>query len=269
VLLAYIPAAILSEPDWRAVLRGTLLPSMQFSGEFLSLLVAVIGTTLSAYLYTWQSNEEVEEEIAMGRRHLSQRRGATADELRESRWDIASGMLFSNIIMYFIILSTASTLYTAGQRDVSTAAEAAEALKPLAGEAAGILFAIGVIAVGFLAVPIMTTGAAYDVCQAFGWKHGLHARPSEAKGFYLLIAGFTMVAMLMNFLGFNPMKALVFAGVVQGFSTPPLMLLIMRMTSNRAIMGDAVNGRAITVLGWATTTAIFAATAGLVATWLL
>ena len=131
------------------------------------------------------------------------------------------------------------------------------------------LFAIGVIAVGFLAVPIMTTGAAYDVCQAFGWKHSLHARPSEAKRFYMLIAGFTAIAMSVNFLGFNPMKALVFAGIVQGFSTPPLMLLIMRMTGNRAIMGDAVSGRGITVLGWTTTAAIFGATAGLVCTWLL
>jgi Mn2+/Fe2+ NRAMP family transporter len=178
-------------------------------------------------------------------------------------------MLFSNIIMYFIILSTASTLHTAGRTDISSAAEAARALQPLAGAAAGMLFAVGVIAVGFLAVPIMTTGAAYDVCQAFGWKHGLHAKPSEAPAFYGLIAAFTVIAMCMNFFGFNPMKALVFAGIVQGFSTPPLMFLIMRMTGNRAIMGDAVNGRAITVLGWATTAAIFAATGCLVCTWFL
>jgi NRAMP (natural resistance-associated macrophage protein)-like metal ion transporter len=269
VLLAYVGAAFMSAPDWPAVWRGTLIPTIQLNQEFLSLLVAVIGTTLSAYLYTWQSNEEVEEEIAMGRRHLHQRRGATDEELRQSRWDIAMGMLFSNIIMYFIILSTASTLHTAGRTDISTAAEAAESLKPLAGEAAGVLFAVGVIAVGFLAVPIMTTGAAYDVCQAFGWKHGLHARPSEARAFYWLIAGFTAVAMCMNFFGFNPMKALVFAGIVQGFSTPPLMFLIMRMTSNRAIMGSAVNGRGISILGWATTAAIFAATGGLVCTWFM
>jgi Mn2+/Fe2+ NRAMP family transporter len=269
VLLAYVGAAFMSAPDWSAVWRGTVIPTIQFNQQFLSLLVAVIGTTLSAYLYTWQSNEEVEEEIAMGRHHLHQRRGATGEELRQSRWDIAIGMLFSNIIMYFIILSTASTLHVAGRTEIASAAEAAEALKPLAGEAAGVLFAVGVIAVGFLAVPIMTAGAAYDVCQAFGWKHGLHARPSDAKAFYLLIAGFTVIAMSMNFFGFNPMRALVFAGIVQGFSTPPLMFLIMRMTGNRAIMGDAVNGRGITILGWTTTAAIFAATAGLVCTWFI
>jgi NRAMP (natural resistance-associated macrophage protein)-like metal ion transporter len=269
VLLAYVVAAFMADPEWSNVWWGTLIPTIQFNREFLSLLVAVIGTTLSAYLYTWQSNEEVEEEIAMGRRHLHQRRGATSEELRQSRWDIAMGMLFSNIIMYFIILSTASTLHVAGRTDIATASEAAEALKPLAGEAAGALFAVGVIAVGFLAVPIMTTGAAYDVCQAFGWKHGLHARPSEAKGFYGLITGFTVIAMCMNFFGFNPMKALVFAGIVQGFSTPPLMFLIMRMTGNRTIMGNAVNGRGINVLGWTTTAAIFAATGGLVWTWVM
>jgi len=269
LLLTYIGAAFMSQPDWPAVVRGTLIPTIRLEQEFLALLVAVIGTTLSAYLYTWQSNEEVEEEIALGRRYLHQRRGATKEELRQSRWDIAIGMLFSNIIMYFIILSTSSTLHKAGRTEISTAAEAAEALKPLAGEAAGALFAIGVVAVGFLAVPIMTTGAAYDACQAFGWKHGLHARPSEARGFYLLITAFTLIAMAMNFFGFNPMKALVVAGIVQGFSTPPLMLLIMRMTSNREIMRESVNGRVVNVLGWATTAAIFAATAGLVCTWFL
>jgi Mn2+/Fe2+ NRAMP family transporter len=182
-LFAYAGAAFLAKPDWGAVWRGTLIPTLHFNREFLSLLVAVVGTTLSAYLYTWQSNEEVEEEIAMGRRRLYERRGATRAELRESRRDIGMGMLFSNIIMYFIILSTASTLHVQGRTEISTAADAAEALKPLAGNVAGILFAVGVVAVGFLAVPIMTTGAAYDVCQALGWKHGLHAKPREAKQF--------------------------------------------------------------------------------------
>jgi Mn2+/Fe2+ NRAMP family transporter len=268
-LFAYAGAAFLAKPDWGAVWRGTLIPTLHFNREFLSLLVAVVGTTLSAYLYTWQSNEEVEEEIAMGRRRLYERRGATRAELRESRRDIGMGMLFSNIIMYFIILSTASTLHVPGRTEISTAADAAEALKPLAGNVAGILFAVGVVAVGFLAVPIMTTGAAYDVCQALGWKHGLHAKPREAKQFYLLITAFTLVAMTMNFFGVNPMRALVIAGIVQGFSTPPLMFLIMRMTSNPAIMGAAVNGRALNALGWVTTVAIFAATAGLVVSWVM
>jgi NRAMP (natural resistance-associated macrophage protein)-like metal ion transporter len=269
VLLAYIPAALLAKPELWPVLKGTFMPSLQFNGEFLSLLVAVIGTTLSAYLYTWQSNEEVEEEIAMGRTHLAERQGATREELRQTRWDIIIGMLFSNVIMYFIMLSTASTLYKTGTTEISTAAEAAQALEPLAGRAASLLFAVGVVAVGFLAVPVMTTGAAYDLCQALGWMHSLHAKPAEAKKFYAAIVGFTLVAMAMNFLGFNPMKALVVSGIVQGFSTPPLLLLIMLMTNNRAIMGAQVNSRGLNVLGWVTTAAIFAATLGLVVSWLL
>jgi Mn2+/Fe2+ NRAMP family transporter len=266
-LLAYIGSAILADPDWPAVIRGTFVPTIQFSQEFLSLLVAVIGTTLSAYLYTWQSNQEVEEEIAQGRTRLRQRKGATDEELRRTRWDVLTGMFFSNVVMYFIILSTASTLYKAGQNDIENAAQAAEALRPLAGNAASILFAAGIIAVGFLAVPIMTAGAAYDLCQVLGWKHGLHAKPQEARRFYLTITAFTIVAMCMNFFGFNPMRALVFAGVVQGFSTPPLLLLIMLMTNNRAVMGERVNSTWVNVLGWITTAAVFAATLALICTW--
>ncbi|MER9578764.1 Nramp family divalent metal transporter [Mesorhizobium sp. M0142] len=268
-LLAYVGAAILAKPDAAAVLRGTLLPRIEFNREFLSILVAIIGTTLSAYLYTWQSNEEVEEEIAQGRTTLRERKGATDSELRRSRRDILIGMMFSNLIMYFIILSTGATLYKAGRHDIDTAAQAAEALRPLAGQAASVLFAAGVIGVGFLAVPVMTTGAAYDVAQAIGWKNSLHARAREAPKFYLAIGFFTAIAAGLNFLGFNPMKALVWSGIVQGFSTPPLLLLIMLMTNNRRIMGDQVNSRSTNILGWATTSAIFSATIGLVATWFM
>jgi Mn2+/Fe2+ NRAMP family transporter len=268
-LLAYVGSAIIAKPDLLEVIKGTLIPTIRFDARFLSLLVAVIGTTLSAYLYTWQSNQEVEEEIAMGRRRLSQRKGATKKELKETRADVVSGMFFSNLVMYFIILSTASTLFKNGTTEINTAAEAAEALRPLAGDAAAVLFALGVIGVGFLAVPIMTTGAAYDLCQVVGWKHSLHAKPREAKKFYAAIGGFTVLAMGMNFLGFNPMKALVFSGIVQGFSTPPLLLLIMLMTNNRKIMGDRVNGLGLNILGWITVAAIFAATVGLVVTWFI
>jgi len=176
-------------------------------------------------------------------------------------------MIFSNVVMYFIILSTAATLNKSGPRDIETAAEAAQALQPLAGDAARILFLIGMIGVGFLAVPVMTTGAAYDLAQVLGWQHSLHAKPSEARKFYGTIAAFTAIGIGMNFVGFNAMKALVFAGVVQGFSTPPLLLLILLITNNRRIMRDKVNGVWINILGWLTTTVIFAASFGLVASW--
>jgi Mn2+/Fe2+ NRAMP family transporter len=268
-LLAYVGAAFLAHPQWAEVLRGSLVPTLHFDRDFLAIIVAVIGTTLSAYLFTWQSNQEVEEEIALGRRRLSDRIGATDAELRHSWWDVVAGMFFSNVVMYFIILSTAATLFVAGRGNIENASQAAEALRPLAGNAAGTLFALGVVGVGLLAIPVMTTGAAYDLSQAFGWKQGLHTRPREAKRFYAAITFFVLLATGMNFFGVNPMKALVWAGIVQGFSTPPLLLLIVRMTNNRAIMGERVNSRALNVLAYITTAAIFAASLGLVVSWIL
>ncbi|UCI09630.1 Nramp family divalent metal transporter [Mesorhizobium sp. B1-1-8] len=268
-LLAYVISAILAKPELVPVLSGTLLPKVRFSREYLSILVAIIGTTLSAYMYTWQSNQEVEEEIAKGRTSLEKRKGATEEELSRSRRDILIGMTFSNLIMYSIILSTGSTLHKVGQTQIETAAQAAEALRPLAGDAAGIIFAAGVIGVGFLAVPVMTTGAAFDVAQAMGWKNGMSAKPLEAPGFYLATGAFTLIGVTLNFFGFNPMQALVWAGIVQGFSTPPLLLLILLMTNDRRIMGDQVNSRSANILGGITTAVIFAASAGLVASWFL
>lgn len=268
-LLAYIAAAFLARPDPAAVLAGTLIPHIGFSRDLLSIVVAIIGTSLSAYIYTWESNQEVEEKIAEGKTRLSQRIGASWADLRRSRRDIIVGMLFSNVVMYFIMLSTAATLHQNGQIEIETATQAAEALKPLAGSGASILFAIGLIGVGFLAVPVMTVGAAYDLAQALGWKSSLHAKPSEAPQFYWTIAGLTCLAVLLNFAGFNPMKALVWSAIVQGLSTPPLLLLIMRMTNDRRIMGDKVNTIWINLLGWITTAVLFAASLGLIVSWLL
>ena len=269
VLLAYVGAALLGHPDWRAVLRGTLLPAIRFDKNTLTLLVAVIGTTLSAYIYSWQSNEEVEEKIAAGTRSVASRRGASEAALAHTRRDIWIGMIFSNVVMYFIILATGATLHMAGHTEIASAEQAAEALRPLAGDAAGVLFLLGMIGVGFLAVPVMTTGAAYDLAQTFGWRHSLHARPRQARRFYAAIMVVTALGVAMNFAGLNPIRALVWAGIVQGFSTPPLLLLIMLMTNDRRIMGERVNGRAMNLLGWGTTAVIFAASAGLVISWFM
>ncbi|MGN6778801.1 NRAMP family divalent metal transporter [Rhizobium sp.] len=268
-LLAYAGAAILAKPDWMAVLKGSLIPSIEFNEAFLSIIVAIIGTTLSAYLYTWQSNEEVEEKIAEGKTSVQARRGVSSSKLARSRKEILVGMTFSNLVMYFIILATGSTLHVQGHTDIQTAAQAAEALKPIAGHAAGYLFAAGIISVGFLAVPVMTTGAAYDLAQSIGIKGSLNARAREAPGFYIIILAVTLIAVVMNFFGVNPMKALVWSGVVQGFSTPPLLLLLLLMTNNKAIMGEHVNSRLMNVAGWLTVLAIFSASAGLVVTWVI
>jgi Mn2+/Fe2+ NRAMP family transporter len=268
-LFAYIVAAIMAKPDLREVLRGTFTPNIRLNSEFLSLVVACIGTSLSAYIYTWQSNQEVEEEIAVGRHRWWQRRGATRTELRRSRRDILIGMIFSNLILYFIILSTGATLHAAGKTEIDSAAQAAEALRPLAGDLAGLLFIAGVVGVGFLAIPIMTTGAAYDLVQSVGRRGSLHDKPREARMFYGAIAAVTVVAVCLNALGFNPMKMLVWSGIVQGFSVPPLLVLMLIMTNDRKMMGDKVNGLGTNILGWSTAVITFAAATFLVITWLL
>ncbi len=262
-LLAYVFSAFRSHPAWGEVARGSLIPTIGFDRNSLSILVAIVGTSLSAYLYTWQANQEVEEKQAAGKHSLRQRRGATDDQLKTSLWDIVFGMFFSNVVMYFIILSASATLFVAGHHNVNTAVEAAQSLKPLAGRAASILFALGIIVVGFLAVPVMTTGAAYDLCQSFDWISGLYHKPGYAKRFYGAIVFFTLIALGMNFIPISPMRALVLAGIVQGFSTPPLMLLILIMTNKRSIMGDKVNRPLVNIVGGITTAAIFTASASL------
>lgn len=269
VLFAYVAAAILAKPDPVEVLRNTFIPRVRFDAEFLSIIVACIGTSLSAYIYTWQSNQEVEEQIAIGHNKLWQRKGASRSEMTRTSRDVLIGMIFSNIILYFIILSTAVTLHPAGQTEIETAAQAAVALEPLAGEAATYLFAAGVVGVGFLAVPIMTTGAAYDIVQGMGKEGSLHDPPSENKLFYSVIAIVTTVAVGLNFLGFNPMKALVWSGIVQGFSVPPLLLLMMLLTNSRKVVGARTNGRWTNLLGWTTTVVTFLCAGCLVVTWFM
>lgn len=267
ILFAYVAAAILARPDPLEILRATFLPSITFSSEFIALVVACIGTSLSAYVYTWQSNQEVEEQIAIGRHRLWQRKGATRREMKRTSRDVLIGMIFSNLILYFIILSTGLTLHPAGQTEIDSAAQAAAALEPLAGEGAKYLFAAGVVGVGFLAVPIMTTGAAYDVVQGIGREGSLHDAPSHNKLFYAIIGIVTALAVAMNFLGLNPMKMLVWSGIVQGFSVPPLLLLMMLLTNSRKVVGARTNGRWTNFLGWATTLVTFLCTVTLVVTW--
>lgn len=266
-LFAYVAAAVLARPDPIAVLRGTFLPSVHFSSDFLAMIVACIGTSLSAYIYTWQSNQEVEEQIEEGRRTVDSRKGASIEELRNTRRDVAMGMVFSNVILYFILLSTGATLHPAGHTAIASAADAAAALAPLAGESAKYLFALGVVGVGFLAVPVMTAGAAYDLAQGIGRPSGLSARPREARLFYTAMVGVTIAAVLLNFLGLNPMQALVWSGIVQGFSVPPLLFILMLLTNDRRVVGEHRNAPLLNITGWVTTAATFAAAAVLVASW--
>jgi Mn2+/Fe2+ NRAMP family transporter len=267
-LLAYVLSMFMAHPDLHQIILAIVRPRLKLDREGLSILVAMIGTALSAYLFTWQSNEEVEEKIAAGQTRLHERRGTTERRLHKTLLDVVLGMFFSALVMYAIIIATAATLFASGKHNIQTAADAAKALVPVAGHAASLLFTLGIVGVGFLAIPVMTTGAAYDVCQSFDVRNGLNLKLRDGKVFYSTIAGVMAAAVAMNFFGVNPMRALVFAGIVQGFSTPPLMLLIVLMTSSRRIMGDKRNRFAASLFGWSTTVVIFAVSLALVYTWI-
>ncbi len=251
-LLAYAGAAILAHPPAGEVVRATLWPRGPFGRAYWTMVMAMIGTSLSPYLFVWQASHEVEEDVSLGRRRLSDRKGTTAAHLRATAWDVMLGMFFTTLVMYFILLAAAATLYPAGLHHIQSAAEAARALQPLAGPAAGALFAAGVIGAGMLAVPVMTVGAAYVGCEAMGWKSGLSARPREAREFYAVIAAVTAAAVGINLAGVNPMRALVGAGLVQGALAPVLILLLILLTGDAKVMGPWRNRRAVRWLGWLT-----------------
>jgi NRAMP (natural resistance-associated macrophage protein)-like metal ion transporter len=266
-LFAYIGAALYARPALADVLKGTLVPTFHFDTGFLTVLVAVLGTTITPYLFFWQASQEVEEEISMGRTTLRQRRGATDAELTYAGWDTITGMFFSNVVMYFIMMATAATLHVSGRTEIQSATEAAQALRPLAGDAAYILFALGLIGAGLLCVPILTGSAAYAIAEAMGWRNGLDAKPRRAKLFYATIAGSTLVGMLINFVGINPITALVWTAVINGFVAPPILVVIMLIGNNKRVMGDRVNGPVTNIIGGLTTAAMFAAALALVMTW--
>lgn len=266
VLLAYIVAGFLAHPDWGAVLRATVVPTIRLDAAFIGAIVAILGTTISPYLFFWQASEEVEEEVALGRTRLRQRKGATNQELKYAAWDVNVGMFASNLVAFFIILATGATLFRAGQTNIQSATQAAEALRPLAGNFASIIFAVGLIGTGFLAVPILTGSGAYAVAEAFGWRYGLDKKPGHAKEFYGVIVLSTLVGLLINYIGIDPIAALYWTAVINGIVAPPLLLLIMLVANNRQVMGRQTNGPLLNVLGWLTTAVMSLAVIGLVLT---
>ena len=253
VLLAYVITAFLAKPDWRQVAVATLVPSLRWNGLYVTTLVAVLGTTISPYLFFWQASQEVEEEKARGRRSVAQRRGATMHELADARLDVATGMLFSNLVMFFIMLATGATLHRAGQVEIETARQAAEALRPLAGDGAYALFGLGLIGTGFLAVPVLAGSASFAVAEVFGWRAGLDLSPRRGRRFYLVFAGAVAAGMLLNLAGTSSIRMLFLCAVLNGLLAPPLLLLVMLVSNNRAIMGEHANGPWLNVLGWSAT----------------
>ncbi len=266
-LFAYVGTALLARPDLGEVLHGTLVPTIRLNAAFLATLVAILGTGISPYLFFWQASQEVEEKVSLGYRRLWQRRGASDAELRYAAWDVNVGMLLSNVVMYFIVLGTAATLFKVGRTDIQSAADAAAALRPLAGDGATILFALGLIGSGFLAVPVLAGSSAYAVSEAFGWPWGLDRKPERAWQFYGVLAASMLIGMLLGFVGLNPIAALFWSAVVNGFLAPPLLVVIMLVANDEHVMGSRVNGVWTNVLGWLTTAAMFAGAIGLILTW--
>jgi len=266
-LFAYVGSSFFARPDWWQVAQATFIPHLSFDPPFLATLVAIFGTTISPYLFFWQADQEVEEEISFGRVTRAQRRGASDAELKYARFDVQVGMVLSNVVMYFIILATAATLFKHGESRIESAADAAEALRPLAHGAASLLLAIGLIGSGFLAVPILTGCNAYAVAEALGGRYGFNQKLRQAKLFYGVIIVSTLVGVAINFIGINPIRALVLAAIINGFLAPPLLVAIMLVANNRQIMGRHVNSRWANILGWTTTLVMFLAALGLVLTW--
>jgi NRAMP (natural resistance-associated macrophage protein)-like metal ion transporter len=259
VLFAYPITAFVVGADWGQVVRDTFVPSMPRTRSEWSTIVAILGTTISPYLFFWQASEEVEEEKAAGQSTLAQRRGATLEELDMRNIDVGIGALFSNVVMFFIILTTAITLNRHGITHIETSRQAAEALRPLAGKFAATLFTVGIVGVGFLAIPTLAGSAAYAFAETFGWHQGLDKKLKRARAFYALILLSTAVGVGLNFAGINPVKALYWTAVINGLLAPFLLVAILFIASDKKLMQGQPSSR----LGWTvvaiTTAAMFAA----------
>lgn len=266
-LFAYVFAALLARPDWSAVLWATLIPEIHLTGDYLTILVALLGTTISPYLLFWEASEEVEEEIAAGRTRLEDRIGATTAEIKDETFDNAIGMIFSNVVAYFVVLAAGATLFKAGATDIQSAAQAAETLRPLAGDLASVLFTLGIIGTGLLAIPVLAGSSAYAVAETFRWNGGLDEKPLLAIKFYGVIVASVIAGVLIDFTDINPISALFWTAVINGVIAPPLLVLMMLVSNNRKIMGEWTNSPLTNVLGWLAAAVMFAAAIAMFATW--
>lgn len=244
VLLVYLIVPFLYRQDWVAVLKATLIPSIKFDKDFIGILVAILGTTISPYLFFWQTTMEVEDKkeksLMVNKRIIS-----------EMRKDVDFGMLFSNLVMFFIILTTGSVLFNGGIHQIDTVEQAAQALKPLAGNAAYLLFALGVIGTGLLAIPVLSGSLSYIVTESFGWKEGLDKKFQKAKAFYLIIGISLILGLSLNYIGLSPVKALIYSAILYGLTAPVLIAIILHISNNKKIMGKNTNGKISNILGFA------------------
>lgn len=251
MLLSYVFSALTINIDWGYVLQKAVIPTIVISKDQIFLITAVLGTTISPYLFFWQTSQEVEEQILDGKTTLKLRQEeSTPAEMKSMRTDVWSGMFLSNLVMFFIIAACAATLNAAGITNITSAAQAAEALRPIAGDQVYLLFALGIIGTGMLAVPILAGSASYAISESMGWKFGLYRKLREANAFYGVIIIATGIGLVINLLGFDPIKALIYTAVFNGLIAPVILLLILLMSGNAKIMGRWVNGKITSIFGW-------------------
>ena len=263
-LFAYVATAFVVRIDWVKAIQSTLIPHLSLSSEYLQALVAVFGTTISPYLFFWQSSEEVEElECEAGEKALKRAPHQAPQQLQRIRWDTYLGMAFSNVIAYFIILTVAVTLNAHGKTDIDSAEQAAEALRPIAGQFASLLFSLGIVGTGLLALPVLAGSGAYAIGEALGWPVGLERKPSKAIGFYIVIALATFIGLLLNFIGINPIRALVWSAIINGLAAAPVMCFMMLMASSSKVMGKFALPAYLKIVGWAGTLIMILAAAGM------
>lgn len=268
VLLSYVLSTILADLNWGEVMSNAFIPTLGFNKESLILLCAILGTTISPYLFFWQTSQEVEEQILQGKTTLRQRQLATPpEEVKTMRIDVWSGMFLSNLVMFFIIAACGGILHANGITEITSAAQAAEALRPFAGEATYILFAVGIIGTGLLAIPVLAGASSYALAESFRWKEGLYRNLGQANAFYGIIIISMMVGLAINFIGIDPIKALIYSALLNGLVAPVILFLIVRLSSNHKIMGKWTNKKYVTWIGWFTT--IIMTVSGMAAIWAL
>ncbi len=249
VLLVYMIVPFLHKQDWAAILKSTFIPTIKFDKNFISILVAILGTTISPYLFFWQVTMEVE-----GNKNKNKTRKkllmVNKRIIREMRLDVDFGMLFSNLVMFFIILTAGSVLFNGNIHQIDTVEQAAQALKPLAGNAAYLLFATGIIGTGLLAIPVLSGSLSYIITESFGWKEGLDKKYYQAKAFYVIIAISLILGLSLNYIGISPIKALIYSAVLYGLTAPVLIAIILHISNNKKIMGKNTNGNTSNILGF-------------------
>ncbi len=251
ILLSYIFSAILAHLNWSDVAKNAVVPVFSLSKEHLFILCAVLGTTISPYLFFWQTSQEVEEQILQGKTTVHERRGFTdPKDIRSMRIDVWSGMFLSNVVMFFIIAACGGILFTNGITEITSAAQAAEALRPFAGDATYFLFAVGIIGTGLLAIPVLAGSSSYALAESFRWKEGLYRNLQQAYAFYGIIIISMLVGLGINFIGIDPIKALIYSAVANGLVAPIILFMIVSISSSKKVMGHWRNKRFVTIVGW-------------------